>query len=359
MALRITRRDILAGFGASLLLCPSATRFAEAAENDEPLFASAFMDSAQRYGMAIIDRDGHILSTCRLPGRGHSIAGGRKASWLVTFARRPGNFALAIDVHKRISPILFKSAPDTHFSGHGTFSADNTLVFATENAFERETGVIGIFDATNAFRRICEIPSFGIGPHEIILMPDGKTLCVANGGILTHPSTGRARLNLHNMRSSVAFIDSLDGRLIARFTVPGTWQRLSLRHMAIDHHHAVWFGGQYEGNSTDQVPLIAKVTLDKGLDFPGLSPDLVKNLVQYTGSVACSEDGKTIAVSSPKGSIITFIDTASHAITHQERINQVCGLAWSAAGLVHTSLTGAMNTKLHSVKWDNHISMID
>ncbi|PAX95204.1 Tat pathway signal protein, partial [Bordetella pertussis] len=34
----------------------------------------------------------------------------------------------------------------------------------------------------------------GIGPHEALLLPDGKTVCVANGGILTHPDYGKLEL---------------------------------------------------------------------------------------------------------------------------------------------------------------------
>ena len=42
--------------------------------------------------------------------------------------------------------------------------------------------------------RIGELASFGVGPHEVVLMPDGATLVVANGGIRTHPDRDRAKL---------------------------------------------------------------------------------------------------------------------------------------------------------------------
>ena len=47
--------------------------------------------------------------------------------------------------------------------------------------------MIGVRDAQDGYRQIGELPSDGIGPHEATLMPDGKTLVVANGGIRTHP----------------------------------------------------------------------------------------------------------------------------------------------------------------------------
>ena len=41
----------------------------------------------------------------------------------------------------------------------------------------------------------------------MLLMPDGETFVVANGGIETHPDYGRAELNLETMDPSVAFVD--------------------------------------------------------------------------------------------------------------------------------------------------------
>ena len=75
-------------------------------------------------------------------------------------------------------------------------------------------------------------------------MPDSHMLCVANGGILTHPDTGRIKVNLHNMQSCIAFIDGRYGDLITKLRVPEKIQRLSLRHMTIDYHRTVWLGGQ-------------------------------------------------------------------------------------------------------------------
>src|SRR5690606_30895384 len=110
------------------------------------------------------------------------------------FARRPGTFALVIDVvHGRI---LYRiaSAESRHFYGHGAFSSDGRLLYATENDFAGERGVIGIYDAADGYRRAGEIPSYGIGPHELRLLADGTTLAVANGGILTRPDLPRVKL---------------------------------------------------------------------------------------------------------------------------------------------------------------------
>ena len=167
--------------------------------------------------------------------------------WLVTFTYCPGNFTLAIDV-KSGKSLLFKSPSHTHFYGHGAFSSDGNLLFAIENRFEIGEGLIVIYDATDSFSCIAEIPSHGIGPHKTVLMPDGHILCVANGGIATHTDTRRVKLNIPEMQSSVVFIDSRHGDPVAKFDMPQRMRLLSLRHMAIDHEGKVWIGGQYEGD---------------------------------------------------------------------------------------------------------------
>jgi len=356
MAIRVSRRDFLAAFGLSFLSSGAFYRLAEAADKETNLFASAYMDQQKSYGIAILDQDGHILSKYPLPDRGHGIASATISPWLVTFARRPGNFALAIDITKQNKPILFKSPSQTHFYGHGVFSHDGKMLFGTENEFESGKGLIGIYDTTDEFTRLGEIPSYGIGPHEIIMMPDGYTLCVANGGILTHPNTGRTKLNLHEMQSSIAFIDSRHGGLIAKFDVPRSAQRLSLRHMAVDHKKVVWLGGQYEGGESNPTPLIAKVNMETGLEFPAIAPAQELGLANYVGSVATSDDGEKIAFSSPRGNSLIIIDADKGTISEKRTIPNVCGVAPSNDSFLTTSHSGGMNQHESALYWDNHIT---
>ena len=357
MRTSLTRRDLLTAFGASLFSCGSLYHLAEASDGDMSLFASAYMDRQNRYGVAIFNQDGKILSRYPLPNRGHGVVFGATSSRLVTFARRPGNFALVIDV-KNGKSLLFKSPFYTHFYGHGAFSSSGKLLFATENQFERGDGLIGVYDATDSFSRIAEIPSHGIGPHEMVLMPDGHTLCIANGGIVTHPDTGRIKLNLHEMQSSVVFIDSRHGDLLARFDVPQRLQRLSLRHMAIDHKGKVWLGGQYEGDGQDTVPLIATACLESGLDFPDFARNRVFALSNYVGSVASSFDGERMAFSSPRGNALLVVDATKNIIIKQQEINSVCGISSEQDTFLTTSLSSDVERRKHPVRWDNHVTKI-
>lgn len=75
------------------------------------------------------------------------------------------------------------SPPGHHVYGHAAYSADGAHLYVTENACDdAEPGVLGVYDATDGYRPLGGLPTQGIGPHEVRLMPEGRTLAVANGG---------------------------------------------------------------------------------------------------------------------------------------------------------------------------------
>jgi len=339
------------------MITPQARAIIDDRKNVQ-LFASAYMDDSRRFGVVIMEDNGRVISKHLLPGRGHGMTFNNHTGQLISFSRRPGNFAMAFNMYTRTPPVLFQTPSYTHFYGHGTFSKDGRLLFATENDFHSGDGVIGVYDATNEFVRINEFPSHGIGPHEIIMMHDGYTLCIANGGILTHPDTGRTKLNLHEMQSSVAFIDSRYGDLISIFDVPV--QRLSLRHMVVDCNNLVWVGGQYEGDIYDIVPLIATIDVEDGITFVSVDSFPVGSLSNYIGSIASSSDGTQVAVSSPKGNTLLIFDVVSQSILSMRTIKEVCGVsATNDNSFMTTSMSGITDGDSSSfLYFDNHITSI-
>ena len=38
--------------------------------------------------------------------------------------------------------------------------------------------MIGVYDASDGFRRVGEFPTHGMDPHELLPMPDGRTLAL-------------------------------------------------------------------------------------------------------------------------------------------------------------------------------------
>ncbi|OCW56222.1 DUF1513 domain-containing protein [Hoeflea olei] len=353
----LERRTFLAGAGLAWLsaLTPAG---AERLAASELLFAAAYMDAKGAYGVAILDRDGARVSAHDLPGRGHGFATHATADWLVAFARRPGNFAVALHTRAEARPLLFHTPADRHFYGHGAFSPDGRLLYAAENAYETGDGMIGVYDATDGFARIGEFPTHGIGPHELVLMPDGRTLCVANGGIRTHPDQGRAKLNLATMAPSIVFIDRTSGELKSSHALASRLNRLSLRHMAVDASSRVWIGGQYEGDAMDEVPVLARLDEEAGLVAVDLPADVAQRFGLYAGSVAIGNDGVTLGVASPKSGVVLTLDTRSGQPLALETAPRTCGLQASGSGFISSSERGRFGTTSHACAWDNHIARV-
>lgn len=364
---RFDRRSFLAGAGATLFSCTASAglpiKAQERIDNSDQLFVSAYMDPSRNFGLAVLNEAGKIIYRQSLPARGHGIAAQKGLSKAIIFARRPGNFALAFDPTQRLEPILFHTDIDRHFYGHGVFSPDGRLLYATENDFDGVRGVIGVYDVTNRFTRIGEFSSGGLGPHDMVLVNGGRVLCVANGGIETHPKFGRQKLNLDHMQSNIAFIDRRNGQLIEAHLVAKNWSKLSLRHMAVDGRDRLWLGGQYQGvpkdEPQDQPPLIGSVALGQPLELLDLPISFGGSLRNYIGSVAASDDGAQIAFSMPKDNHIVILDTITQKPVHAQYQKNACGLSARGGSFLSSSENGDFSGQTHDLFWDNHIGKID
>lgn len=326
----IDRRALLLGtlsFVAGAGLGVSAA-LAEGSEAQAAFVAAARID--EDYTILVLARDGTVLRQIPLSARGHDIAIDHNSRRAVAFARRPGTFAIAFDLDRAREPAVFNAAPGRHFYGHGAFAADGRLLYVSENDIEAGQGVIGLYDVAAGFKKVSEMPSHGVGPHEIILLDDGHTLAVANGGIDTVPEAGRAMLNLDEMKPNLAFVDARNGALIARHELQAALNRLSIRHIAADVNGAVWFGGQWEGDLAEAPELVGRASRDKPLRLIEPATDLGLSLKGYIGSVAASGNGAIIGASAPKAGKILYIAAESGAVIGESALPDGCGIAGEA-----------------------------
>jgi len=318
-----------------------------------------------------MDGDGRIRFRSPLPGRAHGISvrpGG--CSCLLT-ARRPGRWLLELSLDDGSVLHRAQSAVGRHFYGHGSFDPSGRLFYASENDYDGERGVIGVYAADQNLRRVGEFHSHGIGPHEMCLMPDGRTLAVANGGILTHPDTGRSKLNLADMRPNLAYLDRRDGRLLEMVELPRELHQLSIRHLDVNRAGQVALAMQYQGPAGDAVPLV-------GLHRPGGSLQPVeiperqrRRLRQYCGSVRFDCSGDWLAVSAPRGNRVLFFDVEG-GYAGQTEVPDGCGI--SPSGRTGEFLLSGDRGDLRlfrpaqgvarelegtdALRWDNHMQRV-
>jgi hypothetical protein len=205
-------------------------------------------------------------------------------------------------------------------------SADGRHLFTTETDLETGQGLIGVRSAAT-LQKQAEWPTHGMDPHALLLGTDGN-LWVANGGIPTLPETGRLKLDLSRMDSSLVRLHARQGALLGQWRV--TDPRLSLRHMAWGQSHT---GGRVLGIALQAEHADAALKQDAPVlalfDGQGLQTAVApRPLAGYGGDIAFSSG--RFAVSCPRANGVALYDSAG---TWQgfAPLVEACALAASAS----------------------------
>ncbi|MCX7646849.1 MAG: DUF1513 domain-containing protein [Rhodobacteraceae bacterium] len=348
-----TRRAFLATLAATGSL--PALGWADAGS---PAWLSCAREADGGFALFGLRADGALAFRQPLPTRGHAGARHPLRPEAVIFARRPGAWALVLDaatgaVAARLAP------PAGHqFNGHGAFLQGGALLVTSEQLAETSEGRLGLWAADEGYQRIGDLPSGGIGPHEIRALADG-TLVIANGGIATDP-TDRTKLNIPDMRPNLAFADA-EGRLRAVLEPAPEARQASIRHLAELPDGRIAAAMQWEGEGPPP-PLLALARPDGGL-APVAAPEALWPALQgYIGSVAAA--GDRIAISSPRGGRMAALATDGRLLVDLARAD-ACGLAAAGAGaFLVTDGSGALFRvgdgpplllARHPCAWDNHV----
>lgn len=348
------RRTLLKAAGAAFM-ASLAPRGAAALADADAVYASAFFDGEKQYGIALLTGSGEIVHRYVLPERGHDSVFDPQGRRLVTFARRPGTFAAVIDMSGNDTPAIMHAPEDRHFYGHGRFSADGRLLYATENDFDNARGVIGVYDATDGFSRIGEFFSGGIGPHDMTVLPGGTKMLIANGGLETHPDYGRTVLNVATMRPNLALVDLATSDILAVHELPPHMHKLSIRHLSMTEDGTVWFATQNQGDIHELMPLAGSITMDGELRLLDMAEEDLRSMRGYIGSVVVNETAGSVVLTSPQGNVALEVDRATGHVLARHEITDVCGAAPKGKGFLLSSGTGMLYGRKTNLAWDNHI----
>ncbi|MEJ6404812.1 DUF1513 domain-containing protein [Yoonia sp. 2307UL14-13] len=354
------RRQFLAG-----LLATGLTPKTTWADAGGPTYLSAAAKPDGSFVLCGIDAACNILFELPLPTRGHAAAAHPSRPEAVAFARRPGTFAMIIDCVTGESSALLDAPAGRHFYGHGAFSADGTWLFTTENDYEAGEGRIGVWDATRGYARVDEFSSGGIGPHDIKRLSGSDMLVVANGGIDTHPDSGRTKLNIPTMVPNLAYV--ADGKVLETAELPPEWHKNSIRHLAVARDGQVAFGMQWQGDKLEPA-LVGVHQTGAELRLLSAPADALREMQAYVGSIAFTDDDRQVVVTSPRGGIVQTYDVDAEALIGETRLTDVCGVALADGGvltstgtgaLVHLNGTRAETRSIAQLQWDNHLVRLD
>lgn len=221
----LRRRLCLQG-AASLAV--TAVLPAWAAGRAPPRFAAAWaLPDRQQVGLLAVQGEAlQVTAALDVPTRAHGLHAQSDGA-LLCVARRPGDWLLRWQRASGKTQWAWIE-PDRAYNGHVIASADGRRLYTTETNLETGGGLIGVRDAVS-LDKLAEWPTHGMDPHELLLDAAGS-LMVANGGIPTLPETGRLKLDIERMDSSLVRLETTHGTLQGQWRLPDA--RLSLRHIA-------------------------------------------------------------------------------------------------------------------------------
>ena len=337
----------------------------------QELYFSAATDKSGSHFFVCLNQVGEIVSKISVDQRGHDAIRSPDGRTAIMMSRRPGTVLSAFDLLENRLTHQVHSAEGRHFYGHMLFSSDGEYLFVSENDYVNTRGIISIRDAST-FEVIQEFSSAGLGPHQIGWLADKKTLVVANGGIITHPSMYREKLNIATMRPNLAYLDSQTGTIldIQELADP----QLSVRHFGVTDKNEVLVGLQYQGDKSNLVPLMALHRPGQKIEpLTNIADNELQSLNQYIASVAVDSKSRIGVGTGPRGGKVTFWDIDSGDFIASRRVRDVAGVTFdplrsefivsNGRGEIYRYNTSdfSVNTqsslRVAGLQWDNHLTL--
>lgn len=215
-----------------------------------------------------------------------------------------------------------ETVEDRQFYGHGAFSPDGALLYATESVVSDDyRGVIVVRDA-KSLAEVGEFPSFGAAPHDCVLRDGGKTLVVTNGGA-KRPGEG--------LEPCVTYVDVPSQKLLERVEIGHP--DVGAGHLALTSRgdlavvSAARWGGTRDGlGAVGLRPLRGKFAL---MSEPA---EITGRMRGEALSVAIHEPSGVVGVTSPFGGLVTFWNLESQSLVHALELSYPHGIATTLDG---------------------------
>ena len=363
-----TRRLVLAAGAAALCAAKSTPR----PPLQDGIFASAATSRDGANFAVAFDGAGKERFRVPLTYRAHELAPAPDGRLAWVLPRRPGTHALCVDLRSGRAVAAGKAGPGRHFYGHAVYSPDGGRLFVTENDYDSGRGLVSVRNA-DTFETIAEFDSGGVGPHQLAWLVGGRTLAVANGGILTHPERRREKLNLDRMRPNLTIVDVASGRMIdqARSDAP----KSSIRHIASGGEGRIVVGAQHEGSPEDAAPLVFMYEGGQRLQPLAVPATAIwRDMRGYTASVAVASETGHALVTCPRANLVTFWDLGAGRYAGRQRVGDCGGVAVDRAtrefvvsnglGMIlrFDARTFALRrqalARMPDLKWDNHLTTV-
>lgn len=362
----LTRRSLIktALAGSAALTLSGCSVLPRKAGNSSPQqYAGAIGLPDGSFAVGAIAPNGTMLWQSPVKARCHSGCNRPGAADVLFFERRPGWAFYVLDRKTGKQRHRIEAAKGEHFVGHGVFSPDGRFLHAPVNRYEPGEGIVAVYDSHHSYQRVNTFELNGIGAHQITLHPDGQTLIVGLGGILTHPDYDRIKLNLGTMEPALVMLDRYSGEVLARFQP--THHQLSTRHVDAAPDGTIYAAYQYQGPAHDLPPLVARYRNGRyeELDF---GESVHRELGNYIASIVAHPENDLVAIASPIGGTALIFNSQTGAVIEKAAIADCAGVEALAGGdFLVSSGRGklvrmgkghpALEIASMPVQWDHHL----
>jgi hypothetical protein len=336
----------------------------------QPLLLSARDNAAGEHFAVAYSLSGEQLFATQVTERCHDVCMHPFLPLAVFVGRRPSIESYLIDLQTGQLLQTFSTPSNRHFQGHAVFDARGERLYSTENDTDQPgRGVIGVWqlDATQRLQRATELSSHGVGPHQLLWLPDGETLVVANGGIRTE-SGSREELNLDAMEPSLVLMNTT-GECLSKEELADPMN--SIRHLAVASDGTVIAVQQYQGGMQERIDLLAVKRPGQAFAVFPVAEQQRSSMQQYAASVAIHAELRLVAMTAPRGGRVFIWDLDSAELRLDAPFRDCAGVATSEQGFVVTTGVGrcrAYDCRAATIRmqplnlpaglWDNHALLV-
>ena len=350
--------------GAGLIL-PSFGLFAQ---TNKSLLFSACRQKSGLYGLVMADLLNYESHIWPVDHRCHSLALSKKHNTVSFVDRRPGEFIYVYDFNSLDRVQVISRPEGFRFYGHAVLNVDESLLFVTANNLSTLEGRILVYDIETNYSLVDNISSGGIGPHEIVRHPDKDIFYICNGGLKTHPDSGREILNFETMAPNLTLFDN-EKREVKSFELENS--KLSIRHIEVNHHGDAFIGVQ----DKDFFPgegqaMVAFYDFDKDSLYQDSDSSELHLLSEgYVASVSMDGDSKLGLATCPKSDLVGVWDLEALSLKETIDCKEASGVCYSkdlgafvitnGSGEVYSYKEGSLKFLFQApFQWDNHAEVL-
>ncbi|MDM8347520.1 DUF1513 domain-containing protein [Pseudomonas sp. sp1636] len=335
----------------------------------QPLLLSARNNAAGRHYAVGYRLDGSQVFATQVSERCHDVVPHPSLPLALFVGRRPSTQSYLLDSRNgRLLQTLHTPA-QRHFYGHAVFHNSGEWLYTTENdTSDPGRGVLGVYRLQGGqLQHTAELSSHGLGPHQLLWLPDGETLAVANGGIRTEADS-RVEIDLDAMDSSLVLLNR-DGSLLSKEQLPERMN--SVRHLAVANDGTLVSAQQYMGEPDAAAPLLAIKRPGQAFQPFPLAEAQRLAMHQYSASVAINDELRLLALTAPRGNRVFIWDLDSTELRLDAALPDCAGVGAVAEGFVVSSGMGrcrlydcrhgkitAQPLQLPAGLWDNHLRLV-